>query len=307
MNMRALARCAPALLCAAMACAGEEPPRPGGGMSLSPAVFLVQNIPPGTKVDLVAVAPSTELVIGNRGASPTLFALAVRTPAEAKAVRWERGYEALPESAWAAASPSELTIAGASTGKAGVVLDIPGRPELRNRRFVACVAVAPRAADGSMAVALLGRVLIETASSATDVPGGALALWPSTVELPPQRPGATAKATAKLRNNAPTAVRYQTGRIGTVVQRPDTYDRYRSHATEPLIGRSWIAESPRSLALEPGTQAEIAMAVTVPIDARPGTTYEELVFVESLDGPKTGNDREPGGATGFVRVRIPVQ
>jgi len=278
---------------------------PRAGLALAPGVFLVQGIPPGQTVRLGEVAPSTLLAISNHTDEPRTFSLGAGNPLSAGMVAWERGYEALPDASWCRIEPTMVTIPAQSTARVSVVLDIPDRPELWGRKFAIGVRVAPANESAGLQFGLAGRVLVETALHGEATGGGPIALPTPAVDLEVLSPSSRKEVTVPVRNGTDRDLRVRLARINEIGAQRDTWSRLVTGGCTALIDQSWIETGAREFTIKPGATIAVPVTVAVPADAIAGR-YEELLFIESLDGVPTGNRREPQGATSFVRVRLTV-
>jgi hypothetical protein len=270
---------------------------------MAPAVFLVQGIPLGEKVMLADVSPATVVTIGNRTDEERAFTIRIVNPAEAGARAWERGYESLPEPAWVRVEPATIVIPAQSIGKVRLITDFPKQDELAGRKFVAGLLLRPTVEEG-VSIGLMGRILVEL-EPGKGRSGSAIALDKPVIEVGPVAPGTSATATVTITNTTNKPVAYRTGTIATTIGLPDTYARFATGGYGLVTDTTWTTPDPATFTLAAGQSIGLTVATGVPAGT-PNGAYEDLVFIESIDGAPTGNDREPGGPTTFVRLRVQV-
>lgn len=289
---------------AAVEPAQAAPPAAPTGLSMYPGVFLVQGIPPGMELDLAELAPSTAIIVYNRSGQQFKFSIVAKSPQDAQAIRWERGYEPIPDSSWIRMNTDVLDIPPKSEGKAGIVLNLPEGDEWCNRKFIGSFILSPKTdAIEGLAMSIAGRILFETEVKPGIMSGAPIGLQPPVIEMAALRPGSKGVASVTVRNNTTASVKYRTGRITDVVKREDTYDRFVTNGCTALVTNSW-ANTASEFSLKAAEEIKLEVNIAIPADAEVGKAYEELIFIESLNGIPTGNDREPGGPTTFIRVRM---
>lgn len=275
------------------------------GLSMYPGVFMVQGIPPGYEnLDLAEVSPATAITVFNRAKEPFGFHFETKAPLQLPILRWERGYEPIPDASWISMREENVDVPAESEAKTGLILNVPEGDEWYNRKFVGVFVLTPKVESiGGLGMALAGRILFETEVNPDVMSGAPIALQPPVLELGQQKRGAKTSALVKVKNNTDQSVKYHIGRITDVVKRVDTFDRFVSNGSSPLVNNSWVKTEPH-FSLKAGETTTLKLDINVPDDAAIGKPYEELVFIESVDGKPTGNDREPGGPTTFIRVKI---
>ena len=286
----------PAAVAAVQPAAATKPT--GGGIALGPAMALAQQVPLGTHdVELAGLSYRVE----NRGVTELPMTIAILPPAQAGTVRWELGYEPIPDPKWiTVVNAGGDTLAAGEARDFRVRVQIPNEPQWANRRFVACVTARPgRGAGIGAGLNLAARLLIETASS--DNAAGstqALATAPSSVRLS-MRPSDSSEATVLIRRALTSTepaddATFTWKRLSEVEPEAVRRDRYRTPGTaeapSDMVSVSLVGEAPI------GAWQVLRLALHAPTRSD-ATSFEELLVV--------GTARELALAADPQRTRQP--
>jgi len=263
-------------------------PSPAATLRVSPAEFVVQNVPVGRLCDL-HVPHGVVLEIRNDDEGAHTYGLSARAPA---AATLQEGYAAIPDPAWFTFEPRRVTVAAGATGQSKMFVSIPRDARYYNQHWVVSLAVEAVPEPGSMvALAAYPRAYLETEAKADVKIGGhgATAVAPSVLSIGTSDNG-PARSTFRIFNND---------------SRPHSYTLRVSAGARKILaspGRGWISNpgwlhvEPRAVTIRAGQTAAFTVEAQVP-DVYRGTmpAWEAIVFVE----PEKGSEIGPS----FVRVQ----
>lgn len=278
---------------------------PAWALAVGPGLFSVQNVRPGTTLD-VAAAGGPCFTMPNASATAIQVAIAVQGARASGLGSWEAGYDDPRQVTWAAMDRNRLTIAPAASGTAALSLALPDQPEFWNRRFLLAVAVSEDSLPKSgVGLTLVARVMIETAPSddPASLAGGTIATLPSQVDLV-GRPGQQVQALLTFRNNSGREFVPHWARLPEVYADRVRHPRFASSDCLPLVDESWLVPPPPVPAWPTGAEFKARIFANIPTAAAPGR-YEELLFLR--ERPSDGQGSTPEEAIAFVRVRIQVE
>ena len=131
-------------------------------MGLGPALFKIQNIPPGQSVDVRKLSGVVFTVV-NSSDKEELYSLVCKKPSQGGLVDWEAGYEEIARHDWCKLEKEEFTVAAKSKSEIGLIIEIPDKPEYFNCKWVLAVVLTSGGNKGiGVGLAVAARVQIET-------------------------------------------------------------------------------------------------------------------------------------------------
>jgi hypothetical protein len=254
-------------------------------MGIAPGVVVVGNVPPGKEVPAFPDADAG-IRIENETDSPISVVLCVKRPRTGGVLRWEKGYEEIPDASWLRLEKTELDVPAKSIGLVKLFANVPDTPENYNRKWMAAVVCAPKPKEqkgGSTGIGfqIASRVGIETLPR-TDVNGaeaGGLALVPSLLAYDGCIPGETFAASVKIRNNDKADHKLVVQQLEVVETDAEKQLRYFRGGSTPLIKDSWVAPI-EGFTLKAGETRELKLSITIPKNAAAEKLYEQIVFLK---------------------------
>jgi hypothetical protein len=283
----------------------------GDGMGISPPLVLIDDVRPGTVIDLGA--KGLRYAVHNQGEAEQAFTLEVVAPAAYSLKAFEAGYEPLPSAAWLTLARTSLVAPGKGSAASGVTLHIPDEPEHWNRHYVVYVEVG---VGGQVALGatlrVRARLLIETAVREGDAAGPAslIAVSPGRVEMAAAAGGGW-QGGASVRNQGPAAT-FDVLSMAALYPGPlaDRRPRYIPGYVAALADEEGIAVDQPSFAL--GTGESRALRFTATAAVAPGDKPIDVVrFIARRAAPGATDVREVAGQRydriELVRLRHPVK
>jgi hypothetical protein len=282
-------------------CLGASPGRLHA-LEMGPALFMVQDVPPGQEVNLHTLGGVVFTVVNDSDQEQS-YALVCRRPSQAGVVEWEKGYEEIPDPAWCKLEEASFTVPARGEKKTGLVINIPDKPENYNRKFVLAVMLSAVSSDQAAAfgvgLAVTARVEIETTVDPRPATGGGpIGTVPGALTVT-GNPGAAVTGTVQLRNNTGRWLKAMIERLPEVYADPEKQMRYFSHGFTAQTGAPWLVPKTPAFALKVGETSTLEFAGTIPATATPGQKYEELAFVRI----RTDEGKE---SRALVRLRFQV-
>jgi hypothetical protein len=267
-----------------------------GGFGIGPGMVMVENIHPGDGEVDVNKTTGFSFEVQNGTTDNHIFTISAR-PALGMISSWEIGYESIPDAKWLRLDKTEIEVAAKSTGKVNLFINIPGKPEYFNRKWMAVVACSPGKSDGkgsSVGLIVASRVQIETSSKDDADPATAcdMCMVPSSWMMSDARPGDSWRKVFKLRNNTKEEHTYALKSISDLEKDPSRHDRYFGQGFTKLDKETWAEPKDKNFTLKPGEVKELTVMEKVSKNAEPGKRYEDLLFIQD----------EKGGAN-FIRLR----
>jgi hypothetical protein len=212
--------------------------------------------------------------------------VSVQRPRAGGVLRWEKGYEEIPEALWCRLDKTELDVPAKNVGIVKLFINVPDKPQNYNRKWMAVVVCAPKPRDqkgGTTGVGMqiASRVGIETLpkADASGEDAGALALAPSVLAYDGCIPGETFPVAVKIRNNDKAEHKYVAQRLDQAEDDAEKQSRYFRGGTKPIIKDSWIVPL-EAFALGSGQTKELKLSISIPKDVLPEQTYEEILFLK---------------------------
>ena len=259
----------------------------GGGLGISPGIILIQDAPPGVKLDLGA--RGLNIQVRNDGGAAEDFDLVAIVPGADEIGAYEAGYEPLPDASWVHLEHDLVTVPAHGTAHAGLTLDLPARPELANRRFMLYIEAGPRptAALGTV-LRVRARALIETASDAR--PGASahpaeIALAPGLVEMARRGDGAWG-GEVEVTNHADHAATFDLLSLRQAYGpgEEDRRQRFFGAGQTALTDQDWALPDAATFTLAPGATRLLHLAATPSRALRPGEQVDEVLFLARRAG-----------------------
>jgi hypothetical protein len=253
-----------------------------GGLGISPGIILIEDAPVGTSLDLGA--RGLRISMTNGSAQEQVFGLTVVAPKPDEIRTYEAGFEPIPNVSWVHLGKSELTVAGHGGGSAGVTLDIPDRPELYNRHFMAFVDGGPWVKDQIGTVLhVRTRILLETAVSDGNEGlehGGEIAVAPSRVNMQ-SGTGGIWSGQVRIRNNSTQEATYdlltlqQAYGVGLENRRA----RFFGSGQTGLINQDWATSDAATFTLAPGAVHIVHVSAKPKRALKANERVDEVLFV----------------------------
>lgn len=261
----------------------------GGGLGISPGIVLIEDAPPGVKLDLGAQGLSIQ--VSNNGGTEEDFDLIAIVPGPDDIGSYEAGYEPLPDPSWVHLAHEVLKIPAHGSAHAGLTLDIPARAELANRHFMLYVEAGPKPTGALGAVLRVrARVLIETAADAH--PGalehaGGIALAPGRVEMVPHGDGAWS-GEVEITNHADQPATYDllTLRQAYGSGDEDRRARFFGAGQTGLTDQDWAVPDTASFTLAPGATRLLHLGAKPGRALTGGEQVDEVLFLARRAGPE---------------------
>jgi hypothetical protein len=248
-------------------------------LAMGPGMILVQDVPPGREVDLHKLG-GARFTVYNRSDAPQDYSLACKRPILGGLAAWERGYEEIPDPAWCRLEETVITVPAHGQKEVGLIIALPDRPELLNRRFMlAVVLTGGKQAGTSVGLAVASRVQIETTvdDRLSASVGGPLAVAPANLRLI-GRPGEQVHGTVLVRNNTPGRIETTLQRLAEVYPEMEKHARYLTAGTL-AVSEPWLTASSATVAVEAGAGSLLHFNGSIPAGAEPGRTHEQLAFL----------------------------
>jgi len=282
-------------MAALFSCVGAE----GAGIGIGPAMLAASNIVPGRELKGRESGLFFE-VHNEENDKPVSVMVKLLKLRDLSIAAWEKGYEEIPDASWCKLESDEVEIPAKAAGKVHVSVNVPDKPEHYNRKWILAIAcrAKPRDKEGGSAgigIQLVCRLGIETLGK-RDTDGanaGETALLPSFLAYSDAIPGETFEDTVKLRNNGAAERKFEAKKLADIETDPERHERYFG-ACVPVLKNSWLG-AVKAFSVKPNETAELKLSITVPKDAEPGKTYEELLFLR--------DDKE---RLQFVRIRTQI-
>lgn len=255
-------------------------------MGISPGVIVIGNVTPGVEVPAFP-ADGTGIKVENDGDNPLVVTLTVFKPTLGGVLRWEKGYEEIPDASWCSLGKTELEAPAKGFALAKLSIKVPDKPEYYNRKWMVAVVCEPkrqdRKAGTGIAMRVASRIGIETLPKVDvnlDAPGlPALSLVPSLLSYDGCILGETFPATLKIRNNDKAQHTYMAERLDQAEPDAEKQTRYFRASSNRIVKDWWVAPV-ESFKLGAAETKELKLSVTVPKTAAAGQVYEEIVFLK---------------------------
>ncbi|MBA3938600.1 MAG: hypothetical protein H0X38_14190 [Planctomycetes bacterium] len=260
----------------------------GGGLGISPGIILIEDAPPGVKLDLGA--QGLNIQVSNDAGTEMDFDLVAIVPGPDEIGAYEAGYEPLPDASWVHIEHEHVTVPAHGTAHSGITLDIPARAELANRHFMLYVEAGPKptAALGAV-LRVRARVLLETA---TDAHPGALehaagiALAPGRVEMVPHGDGGWS-GEVEITNHADHPATYDLLTLRQVygAGEEERRDRFFGARQTGLLDQDWAIPDTASFTLAPGATRLLHLAAKPARALKADEQVDEVLFLARRAGP----------------------
>lgn len=278
-----------------------------GGLALGPALILVRDVQVGRKFSLGEVAKVRYQLINN-GDEAAVYSVKAVAPDSYNFAEFELGYEPAPDMAWFRLDREEVEVPAHGRAEVDLTVDIPDRPELRNRHWIVAIeAGRPQKMAIGAALRLRARIMLETevAPPAGLTPGGAeIALAPAVVRMRQQADGGWLGET-QIGNGTSAAAEYD------VLTASDAYPgelsrklpRYFERAADALLNERWAVPPATSLAVAALASGTLQLTAPAKAALNPGEARDEVVFVARR---QRGETRPQGSFTakGVVYERL---
>ncbi len=260
----------------------------GGGLGISPGIVLIEDAPPGVRLDLGA--QGLNIQVSNAGGTDEDFELVAIVPGPDEIASYEAGYEPLPDASWVHLDHNVLKVPAHGTAHAGVTLDIPLKPELANRHFMLYVEAGPKstAALGA-ALRVRARVMIETA---VDPHPGALehaagiALAPGRVEMVPHGDGGwSGEVEITNHDDHPATYDLLTLRQAYGAGEEERRNRFFGARQTGLMDQDWALPDTASFTLAPGATRLLHLAAKPARALQADEQVDEVLFLARRAGP----------------------
>jgi len=250
------------------------------GVSLGPALILVRDVPVGRRFSL-GEAAQVRYALTNNSDEPVLYSVKAVVPDSYNFAEFETGYEPAPDAAWFRLDREEVEIPARGRVEVDLTVDIPDRPELRNRHWIVAVEAgrSQKVAIGA-ALRLRARIMLETvvAEQAPGAGSAEIALAPAVVRMRRQADGSWA-GEATVRNG--TAVAADLDLLGPADVHPGELQRkvarYFERPHQALLSERWVAPMP-TVHLEANGAQTLRLTAAVH-DLKPGEARDEIAFV----------------------------
>lgn len=257
-------------------------------LRVSPAEFVIQDVPVGTVCDLQQLH-GVALTIHNEDDQAHTYRLSARAPA---AGTWQEGYTPLPDPNWFSFETDTVTVEAGGIARSRMLIRIPKDPAHYNQHWVVSLAVEALPEPGSIvALAAYPRVYIET-QARVDLrrpPSGKTGVAPSVVCLGAPRKG-VARGEFRVFNgdSEPHSYRLRLAAGARKILPSPGYG---------WIGNlAWLSLSPASITIPAGHSRRVTVMARIPDSYQVAMpAWEAIVFVEPGEPAVT--------ASNFVRVR----
>jgi len=264
-----------------------------GGLSVSPAGFIISNVTPGRTFNLYEKT-GLKLSIYNNDEASHIFTLSVHKPLEVG--RMEKGYLEIPDSNWCWFEKDEIRIGPHQVGYGNLFIKIPEEEEFYNQHWVATLGIMRKREKGiGLGLRINVRVQIET-ESRTDIkgkPDGIIAFKPSTLRFEDVFPGGAQKGDVTIYNNDSKTHTY---RITPLLHslKKEKQRTYLTKSYQMIPDPKWIILDKDSLKIKPKSSCVLSLKLNIPDRLEyHGKKWEELFLVEPEEG-----------LPGFIRVQF---
>lgn len=254
----------------------------GGGLAFGPALILVRDIPVGRSFTLGEAAKVRYQVVNNSDAE-AVYGLQVVVPSTYTFGEFEKGYEPAPELGWFRLDREEVTVPAKGRVEVDLTIDIPDRPELRNRHWIVAIEAGQPAkmALGS-ALRLRARLMLETAisSDAAAASGREIGLAPAQVAMRQEADGSWA-GEVLLRNGSDAPAEFDLLATHEVYPGPrlEKAHRYFQRIDQAVLGERWASAEGGTVSLAAGESRTVRFTAPAQPALAAGGMRQEVLFV----------------------------
>lgn len=267
------------------------------GVSLGPALILVQDVKPGQRVDL-GIHAKVEHGMTNHGQRPVTAELAAVVPSSYDFKQFDCGYEPPASAEWFTLRRGEhtamrhlLELKTKRRETASLVIEIPDKPENWNRHFVVYVegGQPTRTAVGTT-LRMRARILLETAPRAPKkgeaVPGGVIAAGPALIAMQRTKYGFWTGST-RISNNDSRPASLVLLRLRQVYAGKDSPKGHRFFRGLPhaVLNENWATGDAMAFELAPGRSREVRFTAPGTHAPELGGWKDEVFFIGRLHAP----------------------
>jgi hypothetical protein len=286
-------------------------PREVQALGLGPGLAKIENIRPGEPIDLKKQYKFVYFVPNDTNEEQVLNLTCVKPSMVLK--DWEAGYEEVPDLKWFRLEKNNLVIPAHSQEDVGLIIDVPDKLENYNRKWLLAIRLGMGSVSGSgtgsVGLAVVARLQLETVPSVdagTDL-GGPIGTLPSATDLE-VAPGERFSTTFVLRDNLAEKLVCMPERLVQVVNNEEIkFDRYVSNQCKELLKESWLETKYEPFTLKPGKDTKYKITGRVPVGAKPGEKWEEMVFIRGDKEQTAGNEKTACPIRTFLRVRLSIK
>lgn len=249
-------------------------------VSFGPPLTLFQDIPPGYEVDLKKVA-NFSFRITNKTKKEQVYTVKCVKPAASQRGSWEYGYEAIPDISWCKMQVNEVMVPAETKKHVSMTISIPDKPENYNRKFVVFVQLQQggRSMIG-VGLGIIARVMVETTVKAdvSKLGGESIAFAPGQITLS-GKPGSEFTAEVLIQNNEKQDLIFNQTKLSDFYE-PMRFARYQSSGFKLMPDKTWLTPIANQ-EIKAEAQQKLKISGKIPEDAKPGTNYEEVLFIKS--------------------------